>query len=236
QFRHENLVNMREVLRFKKRLYVVFEYIDRTVLEDLERYPRGLDSKRLRKYMIQILAAMDYLHTSNASILIDVKPEKVLVSNSGVGKLCDFGFARTLAPTGEPFTDYLAMWPRGGTEPQNLYAFDPPSAGPNPIFAVASLSEVQLLRDPRKKYYKLHPLVAEIVDIDPADRAMCSMLLIHRCFSKDGFPERFKPEIQALILKDAEVNSMHRIHSGLWEAPEEQGAVVPCSCNRKPVK
>ncbi|XP_045069149.1 cyclin-dependent kinase-like 3 [Coregonus clupeaformis] len=114
------------------------------------------------------------------------------------------------------------------------------SAGDNPIFAVASLSEVQLLRDPRKKYYKLHPLVAEIVDsclqIDPADRATCSMLLIHRCFSKDGFPERFKPEIQALILKDAEVNSMHRIHSGLWEAPEEQGAVVPCSCNRKPVK
>lgn len=35
----------------------------------------------------------------------------------------------------------------------------------NPIFAVASLPEVQLLRDPRRKYHKLHFLVAEIVDV-----------------------------------------------------------------------
>lgn len=38
----------------------------------------------------------------------DVKPENVLVNRSGVVKLCDFGFARTLAPPGEALTDYVA--------------------------------------------------------------------------------------------------------------------------------
>lgn len=38
----------------------------------------------------------------------DVKPENVLVSNAGIVKLCDLGFARALAAPGEPYTEYVA--------------------------------------------------------------------------------------------------------------------------------
>ena len=38
----------------------------------------------------------------------DIKPENILVSKSQVVKLCDFGFARTLAAPGEIYTDYVA--------------------------------------------------------------------------------------------------------------------------------
>lgn len=38
----------------------------------------------------------------------DIKPENILNSRNGVIKLCDFGFARTLAAPGEVYTDYVA--------------------------------------------------------------------------------------------------------------------------------
>ena len=41
QLRHGNLVNLLEVFRRKKKLHLVFEYCDHTVLTELERHPRG---------------------------------------------------------------------------------------------------------------------------------------------------------------------------------------------------
>ncbi|KAK6474839.1 cyclin-dependent kinase-like 3 [Huso huso] len=107
QFRHDNLVNLLEVFRQKRRLFLVFEFIDHTILEELQRYPRGLEGKRLRKHLFQIIRATEYLHSNNI-IHRDIKPENILVSESGIVKLCDFGFARTLEVTREPFTEYVA--------------------------------------------------------------------------------------------------------------------------------
>ncbi|EDO35402.1 predicted protein [Nematostella vectensis] len=108
QLRHENLVNLIEVFRRKKRLFLVFEFVDHTVLDDLERYPNGLDENTVRKVMWQVLRAIEFIHRHNI-IHRDVKPENILVSRSGIVKLCDFGFARTLASgQGEAYTDYVA--------------------------------------------------------------------------------------------------------------------------------
>ncbi|KAM9104152.1 cyclin-dependent kinase-like 3 isoform 8-T16 [Megaptera novaeangliae] len=107
QFRHENLVNLIEVFRQKKKIHLVFEFIDHTVLDELQHYCHGLESKRLRKYLFQILRAIEYLHNNNI-IHRDIKPENILVSQSGITKLCDFGFARTLAAPADIYTDYVA--------------------------------------------------------------------------------------------------------------------------------
>ncbi|XP_075421445.1 cyclin-dependent kinase-like 2 isoform X3 [Ascaphus truei] len=107
QLRHENLVNLLEVCKKKKRWYLVFEFVDRTVLDDLEQFPNGLDFNRVRKYLFQIIKGIGFCHSHNI-IHRDIKPENILVSHSGVVKLCDFGFARTLAAPGEVYTDYVA--------------------------------------------------------------------------------------------------------------------------------
>ncbi|XP_073679937.1 cyclin-dependent kinase-like 4 [Garra rufa] len=108
QLRHENLVNLLEVFKRKRRWYLVFEFVDRTVLDELEQFPSGLDPYRVRRHLYQILRAVSFCHQHNI-IHRDVKPENVLVSQLGVVKLCDFGFARTMAAApGEVYTDYVA--------------------------------------------------------------------------------------------------------------------------------
>ncbi|XP_006142999.1 cyclin-dependent kinase-like 2 [Tupaia chinensis] len=107
QLRHENLVNLLEVCKKKKRWYLVFEFVDHTILDDLELFPNGLDYQVVQKYLFQIINGIAFCHSHNI-IHRDVKPENILVSQSGVVKLCDFGFARTLAAPGEVYTDYVA--------------------------------------------------------------------------------------------------------------------------------
>jgi cyclin-dependent kinase-like len=41
QLKHGNLVNLLEVFRRKRKLHLVFEYCDHTVLNELESHPRG---------------------------------------------------------------------------------------------------------------------------------------------------------------------------------------------------
>ncbi|XP_007997101.2 cyclin-dependent kinase-like 2 [Chlorocebus sabaeus] len=107
QLRHENLVNLLEVCKKKKRWYLVFEFVDHTILDDLELFPNGLDYQVVQKYLFQIINGIGFCHSHNI-IHRDIKPENILVSQSGVVKLCDFGFARTLAAPGEVYTDYVA--------------------------------------------------------------------------------------------------------------------------------
>jgi cyclin-dependent kinase-like len=39
--KHPNLVNLIEVFRRQKKLHLVFEYCEKTVMNELEKYPRG---------------------------------------------------------------------------------------------------------------------------------------------------------------------------------------------------
>ncbi|XP_044758807.1 cyclin-dependent kinase-like 2 [Coccinella septempunctata] len=107
RLRHENLVAIIEVFRYRKRFYLVFEYLNGTILDELEKMGGGLGEEQCRERLYQIIRAISYCH-SNQIIHRDVKPENVLVSTNGVVKLCDFGFARLATNTNEPLTDYVA--------------------------------------------------------------------------------------------------------------------------------
>uniref|UniRef100_A0A673SX66 Cyclin-dependent kinase-like 3 n=1 Tax=Suricata suricatta TaxID=37032 RepID=A0A673SX66_SURSU len=256
QFHHENLVNLIEVFRQKKKIHLVFEFIDHTVLDELQHYCHGLENKRLRKYLFQILRAIEYLHNNNI-IHRDIKPENILVSQSGITKLCDFGFARTLAAPGDIYTDYVATrWYRAPElvlkdtfygKPVDIWALgcmiiematgNPylPSSSDldllhkivskvgnltphlqnifckSPIFAGVVLPQVQHPKDARKKYPRLNGLLADMVhaclQIDPAERTSSTDLLHHEYFTRDGFIEKFIPELRAKLLQEAKVNS-----------------------------
>ena len=61
-------MNLIEVFRRKKRLYLVFEFVDHTILDELERYPNGLEENVVRRCMWQVLKGIDFCHNHNVSI------------------------------------------------------------------------------------------------------------------------------------------------------------------------
>ncbi|KAK4874245.1 hypothetical protein RN001_013605 [Aquatica leii] len=107
RLKHENLVTMIEVFRYRKRFYLVFEYLEGTVLDELEKVSGGLDEETCRERIFQVTRAVNFCHMNNV-IHRDIKPENVLVSSQGVVKLCDFGFARIVSLSGEQCTGYVA--------------------------------------------------------------------------------------------------------------------------------
>lgn len=61
-------MNLLEVCKKKKRWYLVFEFVDHTVLDDLEAFPNGLDYSRVRKYLFQIIRGIAFCHSHNVSM------------------------------------------------------------------------------------------------------------------------------------------------------------------------
>ena len=85
RLRHENLINLIEVFRKRRKLYLVFEYVDHTVLEELEDHPKGLPSETARSHVFQVLRGIEFCHQNNVSSKI-VFPHFRLFK----GKLCVF--------------------------------------------------------------------------------------------------------------------------------------------------
>ncbi|XP_063296511.1 cyclin-dependent kinase-like 1 isoform X1 [Pelobates fuscus] len=107
QLKHPNLVNLLEVFRRKRKLHLVFEYCDHTVLNELDRHPRGVPEHLVKSIIWQTLQAVNFCHRHNC-IHRDVKPENILITKHFVIKLCDFGFARILTGPSDYYTDYVA--------------------------------------------------------------------------------------------------------------------------------
>lgn len=107
QLKHDNIVSLIEVFRRKGKLYLVFEFMESTILEELEKHPNGLDATECKKCIYQLLRSIGYCHSNNI-IHRDIKPENLLLSKHGILKLCDFGFARPLGGPGARYTDYVA--------------------------------------------------------------------------------------------------------------------------------
>ncbi|NXP26135.1 CDKL1 protein, partial [Scytalopus superciliaris] len=107
QLKHPNLVNLLEVFRRKRKLHLVFEYCDHTVLHELDKHPRGVPEYLVKSITWQTLQAVNFCHKHNC-IHRDVKPENILITKHSVIKLCDFGFARILTGPSDYYTDYVA--------------------------------------------------------------------------------------------------------------------------------
>jgi cyclin-dependent kinase-like len=75
---------------------LVFEYLEKNLLEILEERTNGLESENVKKYIYQLLLAIEFCHRNNI-IHRDIKPENLLINPKNDDlRLCDFGFARSI--------------------------------------------------------------------------------------------------------------------------------------------
>lgn len=104
--KHLNIVTLLDVFQVNKKICLVFEYVESTLLKELDRLNAGIQLVSAKRLIFQLLQALKYFHSKNI-IHRDIKPENLLISSTGVLKLCDFGFARKYK-SGQKLTEYVS--------------------------------------------------------------------------------------------------------------------------------
>lgn len=90
---HINIINIHDILQDKNNtIYLVLDYYK---LGDLSNFLNGkmLKEKYCQKYTIQLKNGLEYLYRKKI-IHRDLKPQNILVSDSFILKITDFGFAK----------------------------------------------------------------------------------------------------------------------------------------------
>jgi serine/threonine-protein kinase len=92
---HQNIVGILTAERVDGVFFIVMEYVKGESLESMLDREKSLDATRAVSYAVQILRGVEHAHA--ATILHrDLRPANVLVSESGVVKVADFGTSRLL--------------------------------------------------------------------------------------------------------------------------------------------
>lgn len=93
-------------------LYLVFEHVD----QDLATYlmnapPAGLTANQIKSIMYQLLDGISVIHENRIEHR-DLKPQNVLITNSGLVKIADFGLARLYKPNSVQTSVVATLWYR----------------------------------------------------------------------------------------------------------------------------
>jgi microtubule-associated serine/threonine kinase len=98
EMNHPFVVQMYWAFQDEKRVYFVLEYANggdlHSVIQNF--YPDGMDEDRVRFYIVEILLAVEYLHSKDI-VVRDLKPSNCLTTEAGHVKLTDFGHSLRLA-------------------------------------------------------------------------------------------------------------------------------------------
>jgi serine/threonine-protein kinase len=92
---HPNIVSITTAEKQENVFFIVMEYVEGHTLDDVITERNGLEPKVALDYALQIGLAVDHAHRQGV-IHRDLRPPNVLVSDTGVLKVADFGTSRFL--------------------------------------------------------------------------------------------------------------------------------------------
>ncbi|ORX91524.1 Pkinase-domain-containing protein [Basidiobolus meristosporus CBS 931.73] len=94
---HPNIVKMKEVVVRPSHYYLIMEYISGGQLLDYIISHGKLKEKHARRFIRQIISAIDYCH-QNSIVHRDLKIENILIASDGSIKIIDFGLSNLFSP------------------------------------------------------------------------------------------------------------------------------------------
>ncbi|OMJ68888.1 hypothetical protein SteCoe_33525 [Stentor coeruleus] len=110
ELNHMHIVKLFDVVVTEKKLFLIFEFLDKDLRKVLDESP--LNGEQIRKIMGQILDALVFCH-SRRFMHRDLKPENILIDTELNIKLADFGLARAYQIPGKPYTNEVqTLWYR----------------------------------------------------------------------------------------------------------------------------
>jgi len=110
---HPNVVKLHNVIHYKQRLILVFEYCDEDLKHFISSYKdEEIPMKVIKNFMYQVYKGMAHCHHSKV-LHRDLKPPNILVSKKKLVKLADFGLARAAGLPVKNYTnEVVTLWYR----------------------------------------------------------------------------------------------------------------------------
>ena len=93
---HPNIVSVYDVGTHDKMHYIVMELVEGTTLKEYLQTKGHLSNEELIDFSSQIASALEHAH-SKKIIHHDIKPHNIIITNTGLVKVTDFGLARAVS-------------------------------------------------------------------------------------------------------------------------------------------
>jgi serine/threonine protein kinase len=91
----QNIVSIIDMFPDETNLCLVLEYLVSDLSEVVSQASSPLPVAHIKSYAFMLLSALSFIHSRNV-IHRDIKPSNILLSNTGILKLADFGLARVI--------------------------------------------------------------------------------------------------------------------------------------------
>ncbi|XP_041708632.1 cyclin-dependent kinase 14-like isoform X3 [Coregonus clupeaformis] len=110
--KHSNIVLLHDIIHTKETLTLVFEYVHTDLCQYMDRHPGGLHPDNVKLFLYQLLRGLSYIH-QRYILHRDLKPQNLLISDTGELKLADFGLARAKSVPSHTYSnEVVTLWYR----------------------------------------------------------------------------------------------------------------------------